>query len=89
MADVEQPKDVEETLKTADADGSNGGSEKGGGGDDVGASLIKSTGDLSDHEQALLISSRRDAEDARTKPFVVTVAVAAALGGLIFGFDSK
>lgn len=87
MADVEQPKDVEETLKTADADGSKGGSEKGG--DDVGASLIKSTGDLSDHEQALLISSRRDAEDARTKPFVVTVAVAAALGGLIFGFDSK
>jgi hypothetical protein len=32
-------------------------------------------------------SSVRDMEDTRTKPFVVLVAVAAALGGLIFGFD--
>ena len=26
-------------------------------------------------------------EDTRTNPFVVTVAIAAALGGLIFGYD--
>lgn len=32
-------------------------------------------------------SSGRDLEDTRTKGFVVMVAVTAALGGLIFGFD--
>jgi sugar porter (SP) family MFS transporter len=32
-------------------------------------------------------SSQRDMEDTRTKDFVVYVAVTAALGGLIFGYD--
>jgi len=32
-------------------------------------------------------SSQRDMEDTRTKGFVVLVAVVAALGGLIFGYD--
>ena len=32
-------------------------------------------------------SSVRDMEDTRTKGFVILVAIAAALGGLIFGFD--
>ena len=32
-------------------------------------------------------SSQRDLKDTRTKGFVVAVAVVAALGGLIFGYD--
>ena len=32
-------------------------------------------------------SSVRDMKDTRTKGFVVMVAIAAALGGLIFGYD--
>jgi hypothetical protein len=86
--DVEQPKVQEETLKTASAyeTGSNEGSNN----QDVSASLIKQPGqDMPDHEHALLVSSRRDGADTRTKGFVVVVAMAAALGGLIFGYDSK
>jgi hypothetical protein len=86
--DVEQPKpSTEETQKTAPADDvASAGSQNG---EDIGSSLIKPTGELSEHEQALLVSSRRDMNDTRTKPFVVIVAIAAALGGLIFGYDSK
>lgn len=32
-------------------------------------------------------STQRDMEDERTKPFVIYVAITAALGGLIFGYD--
>ena len=53
------------------------------GGGDVGASVIK-PGDDGSHKK---ISSYRDMEDTRTKSFVIVVACAAALGGLIFGYD--
>ena len=52
-------------------------------GGDVGASMIK-PGDDGSHKK---ISSYRDMEDTRTKSFVIVVACAAALGGLIFGYD--
>ena len=52
-------------------------------GGDVGASMIKPGEDGSQKR----ISSYRDMEDTRTKSFVIIVACAAALGGLIFGYD--
>ncbi|KAL3929314.1 MAG: hypothetical protein SGARI_004783 [Bacillariaceae sp.] len=82
--DVEQPKAAEETGKT-DADGS----DKDAAADAaaVGGSLINKSDMEKSHSHALTVSSRRDLEDTRTKPFVVIVAMAAALGGLIFGYD--
>ena len=38
-------------------------------------------------ESILSHSLTRDKNDTRTKPFVVAVAMTAALGGLIFGYD--
>lgn len=84
--DEEQPKpSVEETHKTAPAeDAGSAGSQDGG---DGGSSLLKTTDEATEHEQAMLVSSHRDMTDTRAKPFVVIVAIAAALGGLIFGYD--
>jgi hypothetical protein len=84
----ENTKAQEPTDKTIQVDGD---AEAGAGSGDVGASLIKADYNDDDkngsHQHALLVSSRRDHDDVRTKPFVVTVAIAAALGGLIFGYD--
>lgn len=62
-----------------------------------GESAYNSDLDLSQNSKALeqetaskrkhVTSSVRDMEDTRTKSFVILVAVAAALGGLVFGFD--
>ena len=84
-AETGMEKPLEDTDKTT-ADSTGGG----GGGDNVGASLIipTKTGDDSPHDHALTVSSRRDLQDTRTQPFVVIVAVAAALGGLIFVFGA-
>ena len=56
-------------------------------GNDIESSMIKKEG-ASKHEQAMIVSSGRDKEEHRTKSFVVIVACAAALGGLIFGYGT-
>jgi hypothetical protein len=87
-SDVEQPKpSTEETQKTTAADETGSAGSINGG--DTGSAMLKPIGEMGDHEKALEVSSGRDMNDTRTKPFVVIVAVAAALGGLIFGYDSK
>jgi len=96
-AEENVPKPEEETQKTTASSTTPEGAAAAGavvfsGVDaEVGASLIKpgnnDSQQKSSHEHALLVSSRRDTEDTRTKPFVVIVAIAAALGGLIFGYD--
>ena len=50
--------------------------------DDKSKSIEMESGTLKD-----ATSSARNMEDTRTKGFVVLVAAAAALGGLIFGYD--
>ncbi|KAL3933006.1 MAG: hypothetical protein SGARI_003815, partial [Bacillariaceae sp.] len=88
MADEEQPKEVavEDTKKTTESGAGSDGADAEDGGANLGGSLINASEKEKSHSHALTVSSRRDMEDMRTKPFVIIVAMAAALGGLIFGY---
>jgi hypothetical protein len=44
-------------------------------------------GDVLSPDTTKPVLSHRDMDDTRTQPFVVIIACAAALGGLIFGYD--
>jgi hypothetical protein len=44
-------------------------------------------GNVLSPDTSKMVSSHRDMDDTRTQPFVVLIACAAALGGLIFGYD--
>mmetsp|Transcript_30025 Transcript_30025/g.72878 ORF Transcript_30025/g.72878 Transcript_30025/m.72878 type:complete len:164 (+) Transcript_30025:423-914(+) len=77
---TEEEVDVSPTDNSKQEQPKDGDMEMGG---DIGASMI-TPGDDGSHKK---ISSYRDMEDTRTNSFVVVVACAAALGGLIFGYD--
>eukprot|EP00529_Nitzschia_sp_RCC80_P012147 CAMPEP_0113454252 /NCGR_PEP_ID=MMETSP0014_2-20120614/7768_1 /TAXON_ID=2857 /ORGANISM="Nitzschia sp." /LENGTH=561 /DNA_ID=CAMNT_0000345653 /DNA_START=215 /DNA_END=1897 /DNA_ORIENTATION=+ /assembly_acc=CAM_ASM_000159 len=77
---TEEEVDVSPTDNSKQEHPKDGDMEMGG---DVGSSMI-TPGDDGSHKK---ISSYRDMEDTRTNSFVVIVACAAALGGLIFGYD--